>query len=172
MHKSNFTHTCKKCITFREEIFTELVHAQQHYLQIAYTEFHPSRAIHVESTGRIHVFPQVKHGFPCTNFHATHKHTINFWRHPLYQRFLKTRKNMQKICAQFPLSPFKCGFYCINFHNIHKYCMVTSNMIYIQLHPNIPGKSKSRVKIPIFLQVKYDSQNQCSNFCEEILYHT
>jgi hypothetical protein len=58
---------------------------------------------------------------------------------------------LQKIQEKFPLCPFKHGFYCINFHNIHKYCMVTSNMIYIQLHPNVLGKSKSRVKIPIYL---------------------
>jgi hypothetical protein len=61
----------------------------------------------VESTGRIHVFPYVKRGFPCTNFHATHNHTINFLRHPLYQRFSKTgEKKYAENMSKSSFMPF------------------------------------------------------------------
>jgi hypothetical protein len=85
--------------------------AQQHYLQISDIEFHASRALHVESTGSIHLFPQVKHGFPCTNFHENPQSHYKFMKTP---PCAKGFSKLEKICRKYEqnlfYAPLSVGF--------------------------------------------------------------
>jgi len=49
------------------------------FVQICVTEFHPNRAINMESTCGNFFSPEVKCGFCCVDFHATHVHLVIFW---------------------------------------------------------------------------------------------
>jgi hypothetical protein len=50
---------------FPAPIFTKLANAQQHYVQICYTEYHPTLAMNVGIMNEIILGPSVKHGFHC-----------------------------------------------------------------------------------------------------------
>ena len=43
------SYPCKRKTTFPALISTRLVYAQQHYVQVSYTEFHSNRAMKAES---------------------------------------------------------------------------------------------------------------------------
>jgi len=47
--KDYFVHTLQKVTALPEPIFKKLAKIQQHYVQIAHTDFHPHRTINVES---------------------------------------------------------------------------------------------------------------------------
>jgi len=50
--RCNFSYACRKCTTFPVQIFTKLINAQQHYVQIICTDFQPNWTINFESTSR------------------------------------------------------------------------------------------------------------------------
>ena len=58
MSKFNCIYAHKKSMAFPAEIFMKLTNAQQHYVQLSYTTFHPSGTINLGSTNMGSFKPQ------------------------------------------------------------------------------------------------------------------
>jgi hypothetical protein len=63
-----------KSTTFPAPMFVKFINAQQHYVQISYTDVHPNRTINVglkvRTEIRLHI--RVKYNFYCTDLRETH----------------------------------------------------------------------------------------------------
>jgi hypothetical protein len=65
----NFIYARKICAVVPADIFTKFTNDQRHFVQITNTEFHPTRAINMESMNRREFKPVSKIDFHGTDFH-------------------------------------------------------------------------------------------------------
>jgi hypothetical protein len=70
---------------------------------------------------------------------------------PCTKGFSKLEKICRKYKQNFLYALLSVAFIASIFTTFTNTVWLTSDMIFIQLHSNVSGKSKSRVKIPIFL---------------------
>jgi hypothetical protein len=127
MRKCNFTHSSKKNTPSPARLFTKLSNAQQHYLHISCTEFHPNRSIYMESS-------QEKRGYNCADFHETLSHRIN--GEILYRILWESNKRRRKYEKKYSCLFVKCGFQCSDFHKNRQYSAVLRGDLYVELHSN------------------------------------
>ena len=95
----NFTYAFKKRATFPAAIFTELTNAQQHCVQICYTEFHPNRTVNVESTDS-----NLSMELSTAWFARDRNNSTHFYGHVLYQ--ILSKSNTAENTGKFSFKPF------------------------------------------------------------------
>jgi hypothetical protein len=157
-------------------IFTKIINAQQHYVQICYTEFHQNHKINVESMDRNSFAPVSKARFPLDILSQKSQLPKKIFADSFYNEFYNHRmKNAENTdinfnlrhqvkCADFqensqPPNGIKWRFPMPNFIQVRlEICGVRDR---IQLRPYAQNESLSRF-----------SRHSCMfrHFCKELLH--